>query len=603
MYETEVNSGQETSCQLPPGVIQAFAECSEKIALRTVLPWSEHCTECVWPTCYSSCDLYAPRVDGRCRRFKDGMVRVEAPSSANSYILRIHFKRWGKLWSPGNVALHPSVHAAQLEKRDYRLGTILQKLPIPSLLKTAATKKRYGYKKNAARSVRSGSTAPSCFLLECYNPAPRTIQMSLVMRPTGANAKMPFQKLLDVSPGFHRFRIPLAEITSVVNVEGEFDVEIVPNDEEEITLYFGLMEFVVETPQEATNSRKVKCVVWDLDDTLWDGVLVEQGSDKLRLKGGISSVIQTLDARGILNSIASKNNPEDAWEVIKKFNLDEYFLYPQISWNPKSQAIQAIAQQLNIGLESVVFIDDSRFEREEVGAVCPQVRTLPAEAYSALLQRKDFDVPVTEESKERRKLYQLEMDRKTLARSFSDDYLAFLRHCQIQLTIRRMTEENLERVHELTQRTNQMNFSGNRYTRDVLRTILADSQLDAFVLSCEDRFGSYGVVGFSIVDRRESLMTDLMFSCRIQSKRIEHAFLGFLIRKYMSETGKEFSANYRRTPRNAPSGQVFADLGLEEVDIRDGVSLLRFPVGKAVLDDGVININIVGDESVVVQSA
>ncbi len=121
-----------------------------------------------------------------------------------------------------------------------------------------------------------------------------------------------------------------------------------------------------------------------------------------------------------------------------------------------------------------------------------------------------------------------------------------------------MTEENLERVHELTQRTNQMNFSGNRYDREVLRKLLASPYLDTFVLSCEDRFGSYGVIGFSIVDRREPRMTDLMFSCRIQSKRVEHAFLASVIRRYIAETGKDFYANYRKTPRNAPSGQVFS---------------------------------------------
>ncbi len=114
--------------------------------------------------------------------------------------------------------------------------------------------------------------------------------------------------------------------------------------------------------------------------------------------------------------------------------------------------------------------------------------------------------------------------------------------------------------------------------------------MDTFVLSCEDRFGSYGVVGFSIVDRREPRMTDLMFSCRIQSKRVEHAFLASVIRRYIGETGKDFYANYRKTPRNAPSGQVFADLAMEEIEIRDGVSSLRFPKEKEVAEDGVIDV-------------
>jgi len=218
------------------------------------------------------------------------------------------------------------------------------------------------------------------------------------------------------------------------------------------------------------------------------------------------------------------------------------------------------------------------------------VRILNAAHYRTLLEMKECQVPVTAESRERRKMYQVEMDRQSVAEGFGDDYVTFLRHCQIRLHIRPMTEENLERVHELTQRTNQMNFSGNRYDREVLREILRNPDLETHVLSCEDRFGTYGVIGFSLVNRREPRMTDLMFSCRVQSKRVEHAFLAYVMRKSMGETGKDFYANYRRTPRNAPSGKVFEDMGMEEVETRDGVSSLVFRRGREVPDDCVIEI-------------
>jgi FkbH-like protein len=158
-----------------------------------------------------------------------------------------------------------------------------------------------------------------------------------------------------------------------------------------------------------------------------------------------------------------------------------------------------------------------------------------------------------------------------------------------------MTEDNLERVHELTQRTNQMNFSGNRYDRDVLRGILFTPHLDTFVLRCGDRFGSYGVIGFCIVDNREPRMTDLMFSCRIQSKRVEYAFLAYIIPKYIAESGRNFQANYRKTLRNAHSGRVFADLGIEETGKKDGVSLLVFGKDKRIPNDRVIHVIVQGD--------
>ena len=185
-------------------------------------------------------------------------------------------------------------------------------------------------------------------------------------------------------------------------------------------------------------------------------------------------------------------------------------------------------------------------------------------------------------------MYQVEGKRQVMAQGFGTDYLAFLRHCQIRLMIQPMTEENLERVHELTQRTNQMNFSGNRYNRDTLKRILASPHFETYVLSCEDRFGSYGIAGFGIVDSREPRLTDLMFSCRIQSKRVEHAFLGHIIQKYIS--GRDFLANYRKTPRNAPAGKVFAELGMDEVGVADGITSLVFPAGRMIPDDGVITI-------------
>jgi FkbH-like protein len=302
-----------------------------------------------------------------------------------------------------------------------------------------------------------------------------------------------------------------------------------------------------------------------------------------------------LDSRGILQSIASKNNAEEALQALKKFQLDEYFLCPQISWQPKSEAMNAIARQLNIGMNTFLFVDDSEFELEQVMTACPQVRVLNALRYRDLPDLEDLNVPVTAESKDRRKLYRVESDRQKIAQNFGQDYMAFLQHCEIELTLQPMTEENLERVHELTQRTNQMNFSGNRYDREVLRKILTNPDLDTYVLGCKDKFGSYGVIGFSIVDNREPRMTDLMFSCRIQSKRVEHSFLAYIVPKYMAESGKDFLANYRKTPGNAPSGRVFADIGMEEIETNDGVSTLVFRKGREVPNDGVIRIAVQKD--------
>jgi FkbH-like protein len=576
---------------MPPASLVQFGEVKNSILRRTVLPWSEHCTECVWPTCYSTCDLYSPREDGRCRRFTDGMVRIECPEASNSYLLKIRFKQWGKLWAPASIRLHPIDKALKLEQRDHRIGSTLYQISLPTSIKTTLVNKRYSYKKRVASRPGDSDRLPTSFLLECYNPESRNVRLSLTMRSVDERVKIPFQKLFDLNPGFHRLRVGLEEITKRLDVRHPFTVELIPNDDEtETTLYFGLMEFVEEAPQPSEKAKKLKCVVWDLDNTLWDGILVEDGPSKLRLKAGIVGIIEALDGRGILHSIASKNNRDETLQVLKDLQIDQYFLCPQISWQPKSEGIKAIAEQLNIGRDTLLFIDDTDFELEQVKSTCPDVQVLNAREYQTLLQMNEFQVPVTEESRNRRKMYQLESTRQDLAAQFGDDYMAFLKDCNIRLNIRPMTEDNLQRVHELTQRTNQMNFSGNRYDREVLKVIISTPYLDTYVLDCEDRFGSYGVVGFSIVDSREPRMTDLMFSCRIQSKRVEHAFLGHIAQKYITESGRDFHANYRKTPRNAPSGKVFDDLGMETASIKDGVSSLVFSKDREVPDDKIVHI-------------
>jgi FkbH-like protein len=591
MYETEANLRTESSDQIPPEVIASFGEMTDRIAARTLLPWGEHCTECAWPSCYATCDLYDPRKDGRCRRFVDGMVRIDCPTAANSYLLKIRFKRWGKLWAPATLRMKSAKQAARIEERDYRIGKTLYRLP-GQLHKIVVTK-RYSLKKRMATSgnTRSeGESQPTSFLLECYNPGPQTIQLTLTIRSASHSANMPFQGLFTLSPGFNRIRTPLEEIARLVDWNQHCQIELTPNEiENGTTLYFGVMDFVHELDARSP-AKKVKCVVWDLDHTLWDGILVEDGSQALVLKCGIAGVLETLDRRGILNSIASKNGHDDAMAVLRRFGIDKYFLAPQISWAPKSDGLRSISRELNIGLDSILFVDDSTFELQQVAAACPEVRTMDARNYRQIPEISECRVPVTEETTRRRELYQVESVRRQEAQAFGEDYLAFLRHCRIRISISPLSDNTLERVHELTQRTNQMNFSGTRYDRETLRAILAQQHLDTYVISCGDRFGSYGVVGFSVVDIREPRMIDLMFSCRVQSKRVEHAFLIFLIRKYVDQTASDFFANYAKTPRNTPSGRVFSDLGMQELSTANGVTTIIFSKEKPIVDDQIIQI-------------
>ena len=155
---------------------------------------------------------------------------------------------------------------------------------------------------------------------------------------------------------------------------------------------------------EKESEQAVKCLVWDLDNTLWDGVLLEDPQVVLRPE--VAPIIQTLDERGILHSIASRNDPVMAIEKLEQFGLFDYFLWPQINWNPKSASIQTIAERLSLGLDCFAFVDDQPFERAEVSFAHPKVLCIDAAELSGIPALKRMHPRfITEESKTRRLMY------------------------------------------------------------------------------------------------------------------------------------------------------------------------------------------------------
>ncbi len=601
MYERESNQRTESSDQIPVEILARFEKPSARTVARTMLPWAEHCTECAIPHCYQTCDLYEARVDGKCRRFTDGIVGIQNPDGLSPVLLKIRFKQWGKLFAYGNAKTHSLDQVRAAERSDARIAGILNGLPAPERIRKTLIRLRYDQKNRRVRTAAGSANALTHFVFECYNPQPQTIRLSMSVLPLDLQERdgTHFQTLIHVKPGYNTTRIPVPEILQFVDLSSPYKIELIPNDVPDgTTLVFGMLDFVresgVPTASESESedhepaSPRCKCVVWDLDNTLWHGILVEDGADALTLVDGVVDVIKALDARGILQSIASKNNADEALAVLRRFGIEEFFLHPQISWGPKSEAMSQIADKLNIGMDTLVFVDDSSFERAEVGENCRDVRVIDAALFRRLPDDPMFDVPVTDESRSRRRMYREQATRETIRVSAGTDYNAFLRDCNIRVIVSPLSATDIDRVHELTQRTNQLNFSGNRYDRSVLEKILADGKPDAWVLRCEDRFGTYGTIGFCLVEAGTPIMTDLMFSCRVQSKRVEHAVLTFLLNHYRGDPPRDFHANYRQTPRNAPAGKVFDDFGFERRGDSDGIACLVLPADRAILDDGLI---------------
>ncbi|NJM18319.1 MAG: HAD-IIIC family phosphatase [Richelia sp. RM1_1_1] len=283
---------------------------------------------------------------------------------------------------------------------------------------------------------------------------------------------------------------------------------------------------MITTKEQYVNSKQkdkkvIKCVVWDLDNTLWQGVLLED--DKVSLRENIVNIIQTLDSRGILQSIASKNEHTTATAKLEEFGLKDYFLYPQINWNSKANSLKEISQLLNIGLDAIAFVDDQLFELEEVEFSLPEILCLNADEVGHIL-----DMPVmnprfiTEDSRIRRLMYISDIERKSAEKEFvgtADEFLATL---NMNFTISGAKEEDLQRAEELTVRTNQLNTTGYTYSYDELNHFRQSENHKLLVASLEDKYGSYGKIGLALIEYQPKSWTIklLLMSCRVMSRGV-----------------------------------------------------------------------------------
>jgi FkbH-like protein len=281
-----------------------------------------------------------------------------------------------------------------------------------------------------------------------------------------------------------------------------------------------------------------------------------------------------------VNSVVSKNNEAEAMEQLRAFGLADYVVFPKINWGPKSASVGQLIEDFNVGADTIAFIDDSEFERAQVAASHPQVRVYLHTDFADLLARPEFNPPISPESSKRRQFYRNQGERRAAEETFSGEYEEFLRQCAIALHIDASPIADVSRVHELVQRTNQMNMSGSRYSRDELKALLDRPEIDHFCLSATDRFGDYGMIGFCLVDTRTPRVVDLMFSCRIQAKRVEHAFLEHLMSHYAAKGRDTLQVRYVRSARNQQVGSVFRDLAFGEVETHGNETIYVMGLGN-----------------------
>ena len=323
--------------------------------------------------------------------------------------------------------------------------------------------------------------------------------------------------------------------------------------------------------------KEIKCIVWDLDNTIWHGILLEDKN--VRLKEGITDIFKTLDSRGILHSISSKNHYDLAFAKLEEFGLSEYFLYPEINWNNKSASIKNISKNLNIGFDTILFIDDQEYERDEVKYNFPGVHCIDAAEYETLLDKPALNPRfITEDSKRRRKMYVEDINRKRDEENYAGPEEEFLKLLQMQLKIKKAGEDDFRRLEELTVRTHQLNTTGYSYNYNELKELLHSDNHILLTAELTDVYGSYGKIGLVLIKNINDEWRIKLFilSCRVMNRGIGTVLLNEIINSAASQS-KKLSAEFFHTDRNRIMYVTlkFANFIEAGEDVNNGPVLLR----------------------------
>ena len=332
-----------------------------------------------------------------------------------------------------------------------------------------------------------------------------------------------------------------------------------------------------------TKGMHKKCIAVDLDNTLWGGVIGEDGVEGIQLSNhkegqryyDTQKILKKMKNQGVMLAILSKNNVEDVEPVYKHPDMvlqHEDFVAEVINWNPKSANIRQLAKDLNIGLDSFVFLDDNPAEREQMKAECPEVAVIEFPKDSSQLPETVerayneyfLSLEVTGEDTKKTAMYRAESQRKaemSAATSVED----FLKKLEMIMDIHFMTDEEEKRVTQLTNKTNQFNVTTKRYSEEEIRSLASSDGSDIITVHMSDKYGDQGLVAVLILkyEGEEAEIDTFLMSCRVMGRNAEIE-IASNIKELLEKKGiKVIRATYLKTAKNAPVVELFEKLGFD----------------------------------------
>lgn len=544
--------------------------------------WAEHCLECSPPQCYLTCNYYEKRCDGRCKRTYYGQKPIHISNSIIGIGVKVKFKPWAKLETyVYNRTLNKDTYRKICNRynRKTKLFKRIKTVNYHSILNNVS----YFFRTRAKWRTNKAQNA-DYFLFEAISYTKQTFR--IVVEAADVDWKVIARDSIEIKPGFSSHLVDYKKIAP----EGTNVIRFYPENNIEAELLIINADFVtVKRKAEAAKpAKKVKCVAWDLDNTLWSGILSETDNpSNLLLRNGIKNVILELDKRGIIQTVVSKNDYDPAWNAIESLGLSEFFLYPAINWGPKSKNLEKIANELNINIDTFAVIDDSPFEREEITSVLPQVRVYDENVIGYIFDLQEFDTPSTEEASQRRKMYQTEAKRKQIQAEYDGNFLNFLRSCNMKVNIGSVNSNEVKnRCFELISRTNQLNITGHKYLQAEFEEYLKESNSQNIYFSCEDKYGNYGVVGYVsfFVKEDKILINEFAVSCRIAQKHVERAVLSWVARQYIDRN--KMIINFIKTDKNMPMYNCLLESGFADED-----GILTIAISEISSDEQIIEIS------------
>ncbi|MFH1916024.1 MAG: HAD-IIIC family phosphatase [Nanoarchaeota archaeon] len=333
------------------------------------------------------------------------------------------------------------------------------------------------------------------------------------------------------------------------------------------------------------SSKNRKCIVLDLDNTLWGGIVGEDGFNNIKLDDKapgntfmeFQKYLLGLHKKGIILAICSKNNEEDAMKVIKEHPYmvlrEEHFACIKINWDNKVNNIIEIAQEINIGLDSLVFIDDDPMNGAMVRENLPQVLVVDLPKDSALYVRtlkeiSDFNtMQLTKEDFQKGQMYYQQRKRTELKIKMKD-IDDFLKNLNLEVKIEPASDFTIPRISQLTKKTNQFNLTTKRYTEEDIRSFVNQSNFKVFSVGVKDKFGDNGLTGVLILEMRkdEYIIDTLLLSCRIIGRNVEKVLLKYAVDVAKEEGVKKLVGLFTPSEKNVQVKRFYPDHGFTVID-------------------------------------